>query len=463
MRHAYRRSLSALAAAAILAGTGTFLQAQEEQPIIIEDDFFGEETIVEAAPLEGSPQDEFLKYDEVKVDGSFTGSMSLNAYWDPAWDGSLGLADAERSLNPTVAGKLTFMAKPRTDFGVNMDFRTSWPFSRTNTIADSDGDTFSYSVPDIDVWAMYSKFSWNDSLYFSFGKQPLGWGASQGFFQPADDIFSTSAVDPTDTLAAREGPVSLQASFTLPRTLNSFYFYAGVPDLDSIGPEDIRFAAKASLRFGDLGLGLGGFYSYDDYPRAVAFLNTGFGDFNVYGEAILKYGSERYFIEGTAIPHVFTGVQNEDRLYVSGTFGGRYSGSEGKLSISAQYYYNGEAQMDVGYREAFFYYTTNSSSIDRMRFGEHYAFASLSRTELFTEKLSAMVFAMSNLSDLSGFVSPSLTYRFFDFVSLQVGAVFNWGEPGSEFIVASPASGLSFTDKPGAALNMTLTLGTGSF
>jgi hypothetical protein len=56
---------------------------------------------------------------------------------------------------------------------------------------------------------------------------------SKGYFQPADDIFALSpTIDPTNTGAEREGPVSSRRRS--PRVTNNFYFYAGLPT--SSGP-----------------------------------------------------------------------------------------------------------------------------------------------------------------------------------------------------------------------------------
>jgi hypothetical protein len=501
-----RLTLGALALAALLAlpsalaaqdaASGMTPPADATAPdsgASADDDFFGTESVVQAAPMSAKPQEEFLKYDAPKLGGSFSGSVAFDAYWDPAWQSGWEFKDWNYSLTPAASGTVTLVAKPSSDFGVNMDVRASYPFSKsskvltsatyvkdTDPIATGDQSSVftgsgSVSVPNISVWALYSKFTWRD-VYFSFGKQTIGWGVSKGAFQPANDIFAMSAVDLADTGAQREGPLSLQASYTIPRTLNTLYFAAGVPTASDLKPEDIRAAAKASFILGGTSIGVGGFYSYNDHPRGILFLNTGLADLDFFGEAIVKYGSERYFIEkgvapSPANPLGLAAAEASDKLYLTAAGGATYSNANAKLSITAQYLFNGEAQTAVDYREASSYFLPNADTLyaghmdqmDRMRFGYHYAYASITRTELVAKKLSGSVYAMSNLSDLSGFVSPSLSYQLGDYIGIKVGAAFNWGAPGTEYIVASPISGMSKTDKPGAAFNFTVTVGSGSF
>lgn len=429
-----------------LAAAGLGAQSDEE--------LFGEETVTEAAPAEAAPQDEFLKYDQVRVGGKVTGSLGFNASWIDPWSGGIDLIEPDdRSVDPSLEGKVTITAKPAADFGVNMDFRTSWPFS--TSLVDANNDSF--SLPDISVWALYSKFSWKDSLFFSFGKQPLSWGVSKSLFQPADDIFALTAVDIEDTDAEREGPIVFKAHYPIPLTMTNFYFYAGVPDSDEIDLEDIRLAAKAEFNTGNTELALGGYYAYDDHPRLLLMGSTGRGNLNFFGEAILKYGSERYFIEknGT-LPATWTGTQRDSDFFFTGTLGGYYTDDDGYLTISAAYLYNGEGQTEVDAEEAYSYYYLHSDEVDRMRFGTHYAYVMVSRSELFVEELTASLIGYASLTDLSGVLMPSLSWEFFDYATVKLGATITFGGEGDQFTFTAGG-------KPSLALNLTFTLGTGTF
>jgi hypothetical protein len=500
LRDAHKAGKAALAAAALALALLPAIAAQDAEAAApaaadaasaADDEMFGaEETVVQAAESPAAPANQggFLKYDQVKIGGSVTAKAGFTSAWGSVWDGGADFFSPDAHyISPDLEGKLTIVAKPSEDFGVNMDFRTSWPFSSTTTVAsglddnlltnDINEEEASVSVPNISIWALYSKFNWQDRIYFSFGKQPIAWGVAKGAFQPADDIFALStAIDLEDTTAEREGPISLKTTIPLSAT-NNFYLYAGLPSNTDgsaeVDPADARLAAKVEYGFGNTELALGAFYSYNDYPRGLLLATTGLGNWNLYGEAIAKYGSERYFLtEGTGTWSAINtksvgGDQESGKLYFTGAVGGYYSNADGDWSVALEYLYNGEAQEDVSFAEAYAYYYQNSDDIDRMRFGEHYAFASVTKTKIVKDaggdsKLSASLIAIANLSDLSGYLMPSLTWSFFDYLSLKAGATFNFGEAGDEYIVYGVGQGVGKAE-PGVALNLTLTMGTGSF
>ena len=400
-------------------------------------------------PTADAPQKAFLKYDQVKVGGYVKSSLGGSLVWDDPWSGASDSAAVDDSyLSPALSGRLTITAKPVEEFGVNMDFRMSYPFSTTTTVG-----TASVTVPNISVWALYSKFSINDAVFMSFGKQPMAWGVSKGFFQPADDIFATSAVDYTDLTAEREGPLAFKAMIPIPKTMTNFYFYAGLPANGYTKPEELRVAAKAEINVGNTELAVAGYYCYNDFPRALVMATTGTGKFNFFGEAIAKYGS--YVLTSASAADKIS-----DKFFFDGTIGGYYTDSNENLTILAQVLYNGEDQSDVSSTAYYMYYltsTANAAALHGIKYSPWYAGAMISKTELFTEDLSAVVYAVANISDLSGFVVPSVTYAFTDYTSVKLSASFTFGETGDEYIV------LSQKPKPGASLSLTFTLGTGTF
>ncbi|HTX71717.1 MAG TPA: hypothetical protein VMC79_02740 [Rectinemataceae bacterium] len=456
--------------AATPAATGAAAGAASGTASGDDESMFGAETVTQSqAPATGSPDKDFLKYDQVKVGGQIKGSVGWSPVWSPAWDGSASLFSPTSDLmNPDLEGKLTITAKPLTDFGVNAEFRTQWPFTTSHT--DSNGTAF--TVPNISVWSFYSKFNWQDKAYFSFGKQPLSWGVSKGAFQPADDVFAvSSAIDLTNTSAEREGPISLRMTVPLTNTDN-FYFLGGIPTPSNgstaIDPKDARVGVKAELGTGNTELGAAAFYSYNDHPRALLMGTTGNGDFNFFGEAILKYGSERDFITAynNLAPPLSTVATYDSRFFFSGTGGGYYMNADNHITLLAQYYYNGEGQTKLSAEEAYAYYVSDPGAIDRIRLGTHYGFVSLSWGQFLQEDLTATVYAISNLSDGSGMVSPSLSWQLFDYLAISIGATFTFGAPGTEYILYGPVvngSSGSGADKPAAALNLTLTASTEAF
>lgn len=448
-------------ALALAVSAGAWAQDQSAASGPSDDELFGAEEVTEAAPAAEAPQASFLKYDQVKVGGSISGSLGGSAVWLDPWNSGFGTVD-DHYLSPALSAKVTLTAKPAEDFGVNLDFRMSYPFSTTTT----DGD----SIPNISVWAAYAKFCLWNSVFMSFGKQPIAWGVSKGFFQPADDIFAMSVVDYSDTGAEREGPLAFKAMIPIPLTMANVYFYAGLPSSDYTDLGNLRVAAKAEVNVGNTEIAIGGFYAYNDYPRGLLMVTTGTGDFNFFGEGVLKYGSERYFIDtnGSSNPLFWTASQNSDRFYFTGTLGGYYTDTNANLTIMAQVLYNGEGQTGVSAEEAYTYYMMHSSQVDRMKLNTWYAGASVSKTELFTDDLSVGAYAIADLSDLSAFLSPYVSYSLSDYMSVKLSAIFTLGEAGDEYILMGPdfrelARSGSFATEPGTAISLTFTLGAGSF
>jgi hypothetical protein len=466
-----------------------------------DDALFGAETVTETKTNDtATPQNDFLKYEQVKVGGRITGSVGYSGTWLDPWNVTIDPLNPDATaVAPSLSGRLQITAKPSTDFGVNMELRSSWPFLDTTSVLT--GAQYGYinlitgqaqatmnpiiapklgvattsasiSVPDIHVWSLYSRFSWKDALFFSFGKQPLSWGVSKSFFQPADDIFALSAIDLADTGAEREGPIVFKAQYPIPQTMSSVYFYAGIPDQTKLDLPDIRFAAKGEASFGNTELALAGFYSKNDHPRLLLMGTTGTGDFNFFAEAVGKWGSERYFLErgtGANLPGqdfpAPTGAQKADQLWFAGTLGGYYMNTDNNITVSASYFYNGEGQTAVSAREAYVGYYMNPASpensikIDTIKFGTHYAGLSFSKTKLFFDELSFSVYGVANLSDQSGLVSPSLSWKFFDYVTAKLGATLTFGAAGSEYpTMLNPSTG-----KPKMAVSIGFDLGGGAF
>ncbi len=467
-----------------------------------DDELFGSEEVTQAAVPEAKPKNDFLKYDLVKVGGSISSSLGGSAGWDDPWGGSFDLfAPDSTRLTPALSGKVTLVAKPVEDFGVNADFRFSYPFVSSATylsgatykadnpytplLVDPYVSTTSgtISAPNISIRSFYSKFSFKDSLFMSFGKQPIAWGVSKGFFQPADDIFALSSVDFSDTAAEREGPLAFKAMYSVPRTMTNFYFLAGFPQSTNTSDpykfEDVRLALKAEFSFGNTELALAGFYGKNDNPRAILMATTGTGDFNFYGEAIAKYGSERYFIakNGSTNASLWTSAQKTEDFFFTGTLGGFYTNSDSNITISAQVLYNGESQGEVSAQEAYSWYLLHSSEADRSRLSPWYAGITFSKSKLFTDDLSVSLYGVTNLSDLSGMIVPSISYAFTDYSNVKLSANFTFGAAEGEFLINGPDNRyiathsvltslppvLAFDTTPGAAVSLTFTLGAGSF
>ncbi len=449
-----------------------------------DDSLFGAETVTQSATdaTASAPQKDFLKYDVTKVGGRIDGSLGWTATWADPWAKTIDPSSPiVNTLSPSLSGAVKITAKPSTDFGVNMEFRTNNPFTAATTSSSQTAQSglaslggsyaLTTNIPNITVWSLYSKFTWNDTLNFSFGKQPLAWGVSKSFFQPADDIFALSAVDYTNTGADRQGPIAFKAQYGIPLTMTNFYFYAGVPDKTNPVLGDMRYAAKAETSIGNSEVAVGGYYSWNDHPRALLMGTTGFGNLNFFGEAIGKWGSERYFLSPAtpAYPGLpaATAAQKADQLWFSGTLGAYYIDSDNNITVTASYYYNGEGQAGVSSETYFTYISLYPSQFDRMHFGTHYAAASFSKAKLLVDELTFSVYGIGDLSDQSFLVAPSLTWAFFDYLNVALGSTLTFGPDGSEYPTLMSTTFATRSNnlmgKPSASVSLTATLGSGAF
>ena len=88
--------------------------------------------------------------------------------------------------------------------------------------------------------------------------------------------------------------------------------------------------------------------------------------------------------------------------------------------------------------------------LDILFFGTHYAAAAVSWSDIADTDLSTSVSWVGNLSDGSGTVSPSLSWRLLDEVVASVGGAIGYGEAPDETVES-------------VSLTASLSLGSGGF
>lgn len=469
------------------------------------DDMFNtdeEATVVVSENEDASPEESVLKEEGLVFSGTFSGTYGLSYSYDNVWTSDFNLLKSTgSSLNSGAGLHLGFVARPTTDFSVQGEFRTAYPFTMSADFL-APGVTYSegadpvagsvtkrtMTVADISVFKLFSDFSWNDTAFFRFGKQPIHWGVGY-FFSPSDDVFALNSIDFTNSSADREGPIALTALIPIPKTQHNLYFITSYAQ-DATLAEDIALGAKAEFVFGTVETALAAYYQKDASPKGFLMATTGYKDFSFFGEGSLALGSKKTYLvkRDTPLAIIPLGISLDyktetrdsyDKLVFNGTLGTMYSNSDLKLTVMAQYLFNSDGYTDIpfGKAAAYFIPTSNlmaatilvgdpllgiSDIVGQNKYGMHYGLLSVSLNELFKTKLSASVLAYANLADLSGYVSPSLSYKLFDYCSLSAGASFTFGEENDELTnAASLLKGEKA--KPSMALNLSVTLGSGSF
>ena len=356
-------------------------------------------------------------------------------------------------------------------------------------------------MADIQIWSLYSKFSWNDALFFTFGKQPVRWGTGY-FFSPADDIFAQSEVDISDPTAEREGPLALKVHYPIPRTMHNLYAFAVLPrsssltELAAMKPEDIAVAAKAELFFGNTEAALAGYYQRNQRPRAVLMATTGNGYFNFFGEGLVAFpgATSEAYIEAAPSTLVWAGgssdytvVDRKGETLFAATAGTTYSNQDWNFTAVGQYLYNGggyaslsmgdilQAALDRAVSQPAGEPELGLSSLAGTlgglgKIGQHYGVLYLGWTELWDSDWDFSVLAIENFSDWSGYVKPILSFTFLNYVKLSAAASFSWGGNGTEFadpagLAAAMAAGsiATFVAKPTLSLSLTANIGSVSF
>jgi len=380
------------------------------------DSLFGDDSSLVADVVETDlVLDELLLTNEsgVVIGGNYAFSIS------PGWAWNLDEETNRGSISTNLQSKLYFDARPNADIRVYGDARISYPFE---TVADDLGTPQDESRGFDDIVRineLFSDFTINDTIFIRAGKQTINWGVGY-FFSPAD-LLNLAEIDPSDPDADLEGPVSVMIN--VPIEVDNLYGYLIVPE-NTEDITDLAGAVKYEKVVGGTEIGIGGYYRDGQPPAGMLTVSTNIADISVFGEGVIQYGSAKEYLTGS-FPTPVIYENPDDRWYVSGTVGTRFSLSSDQsdlgISFVGQYYYNGEG-----------YSGEDLIALPGGNSGLHYAAANLSVT--LTNTVSSRVFWYGNLSDGSGFVNPSLAWKPADYMGINIGLNYNYGSAdGGEF------------------------------
>ncbi len=449
------------------------------------DALFGDEVLVEPEqPSQGTseqgaaatsaidPLQGLLKTEAVKIGGSLTGKIGATWTWNDPWNSGFDLLNPDKhELSPALQSLVYFDARPSEEFRVHGSVKTAWPFSSIRSFLDTATTSASVTVPDIRIFELFSDFQLGDSVYFRFGKATVKWGVGY-FFSPAD-IINLEQIDISDPTTQREGPLQFRVFIPYGQSQNTLSFYA---IFDSVNPDfsNTALAGKAEFVLGNYELGISGYYRYDTSERAAVTLTGPLGNLDVFAEGVIARGSPKAFYTSfTSTSPYYTEVNPDDvrtTFYPSGTLGFLYSDQENNFTATAQYYYNGEGYSDSDRTALFNSFTSQPPFIQLAIFqsmangditnfpqstGRHYAAANLSFSEIGGSDFSASALGIMNISDLSGFVQPSLSWDIADYLKLSFSTTFGFGADNTEY-------GLLFQGRP-VVIGLSLTAGSGNF
>ncbi len=395
-----------------------------------EDDLFGENSgdsfIVQVKETDKSLNTLLLTQgtDGVRVGGSFSFKGAPGFTWYPSED------EVDATFSGSIDSKLFIDARMNKDTRVYGSFGITYPF-----VVQSEEST---SKPIYALKELFADVTYNDSLFFRIGKQTINWGVGL-FFSPAD-LLNLSDIDPLNTSNELEGPVAIKMN--APIGVDNLYAYIiSPPTLKDAS--DLAYAVKLEKVINKTEVGFGAYYRYDNPPAAMLTFSSGIGKVSLFGEAVLQYGSNKNFIIEKATNPFFDTTTYKDKFFFLGTIGGNYTysakESDFSLSLAAQYFFNGEGYSGTDFYEALVPpLEVIVSPKDLINPGMHYA--ALNTSFSFTKNVGASIFTISNLSDGSGLVIPSVSYKGIENLSITLDTRFAFGKNGTQYTqtLASP-------------------------
>jgi hypothetical protein len=439
--------------------------------------------------FDARPEPEFRAFGKLKIDTTTDGILDLS-----------GLSLTEEMINTsflpagwTAVETKTGEVEIRNQNGVLI---ATIPADAVSGTEEKESDTGVSPGLAIEVFELFADYAYKDTLFFRFGKHTIHWGNGY-FFSPAD-VLNITSIDPEDPTVDRQGPVSLRIAYPFGLTGNAnLYLIVN----DQIEPLDIAVAPKVEFVVGPGELGIGGYYQRELSPRLLALYSFSLGEVDFFSEAVLLVGSDRVFVQPSrdqsvaeadpddGLDLVLNTYTADNALYAQATLGARYLKEwENVLSllVVGQYFFNGDGYADdeegilpAAFRLLFFpqenglalepderpedYEPPPALSLtDLSHWGRHYVAATVATNELFGTDLGVSLFGMMNLSDLSGIISPSISYSFLERFSLSLSFRFTFGDENDE--LTDPESFLTGSvPAPTFGINLSLKMPGGPF
>lgn len=403
-----------------------------------DDDLFGEDSLIDETEESSESLDELLLVDEegIHIGGSFNLGISASASMDPSEISSGD--DLEWDLTPDLSASLYFDARPSSDIRVFGKAVVEYPFvvqedDPLTTMVDE-----SRNFDDIlYIKELFSDFNVDEKLFIRAGKQTINWGVGY-FFSPAD-LLNLTEIDPEDPDAELEGPLSVKMN--VPVKSHNLYLYTVMPD-GIEDPSDLAFAPKAEIVLGSTEIGIGAYYRYEQAPAAMVTFTDAIGDVNIFGEGVVKYGSDKTFVVKNG--PLYDLETYRDKVFFNATLGASYiwSSEVSDVSFSAmgQYYFNGEGYSDPDLIKNI--PTLNLAGLmsggltgsDLMNRSQHYGAVNLSITPV--KDLALSVFWIGNFTDFSGIIKPGISWEITDYINLGLNLPYTYGDKGDEYTPA---------------------------
>lgn len=393
----------------------------------------------------------------IKIGGNFTTSLETETVLYSEEDKSFGENLKDSVLTPTANANLIVDARPTQSLRMYTKFGIQYPYTVKGNLQNE--NSFDKTVTlntqvTISDWfslkELFTDFSIADTAFFRFGLHTVTWGTGH-FFSPVSDLINTSSIDPENTSAQVDGSLNLRTQIVLPNTQNCLWFYV-IPSTKFI-PEttadtylrDTALAAKADLVFGNWEFGIGGFYKYQNSPKAMLTASGSLKNVSVFGEFVYRYGADSEWLakkdDWSDKTNIFQATVGLSRYWKNPA-----------ITLAAQYYYDGNNK-DMIHQ----YLTYGHNVAALLSFGKI----------LGNSDFTASIFGMVNFGkeDLPPNLSAMLPQTYASLINtMTLSAMINYSPLSSIKIGMGPdITWKSFDNNPTVSLKLSASLGGGKF
>lgn len=465
----------------VFIGASLFAQSDDDLFGGSDDDFFaddGIDIVDEVTAKSDLSKGTLFENGSIKIGGMFNASLGTTTVLYADDDASFGDHVKDTTLTPTLNAFLSVDARPTETLRMYTKFGLAYPFNTTansylkvdyNPLTEvtnfSNGNTqyiLDANLPPIAVqkvetsitdWfklkELFTDFSIADRAFFRFGVHTVTWGTGY-FFSPVSDMINASSINPEDTDAQVDGVLNLRTQITFPGSQNCLWLYV-VPSTDfkNAGSAEsyakqTALAAKGDFVIGGWEFGVGGYWKYQNAPKAMITASGSLKKFSLFGEFVYQYGGALEWAQNTD--------WDNKKSIIQATAGVSYYFKDPMITLAAQYYYDGN---DKDLQQYFTY-------------GHNLAFLVNFGKILGTEDLSANIFGMVNFGkeDMPDMIKTVLAdYGISSYLnSATFSAMLNYSPIKDFKIGVGPYVTVSaWEDKPTVALKLSATLGGGKF
>ena len=309
-----------------------------------DDDLFTDDSIVEVKDVSAkSDLSKGVIFDtgSIKVGGSLSAGITTNTVLYSPEENDLGKNIYASTLKPDLSAMLSVDARPTETLRIYTKFGFAYPFQNKAT---ANGN--SIVIADwFKLKELFTDFSLKDTAFFRFGIHTVTWGTGY-FFSPVSDMINTSSIDPENPEKQVDGALNLRTQIVFPNSQNCLWFYV-IPSTNFTNQtaesymRETALAGKFDLLIGNWEFGIGGFYKYQNAPKAMLTATGSLRKIGFFGEFVYSYGSASEWARNNN--------WDDKTSIIQATAGFSYMWKEPQITLAVQYYFNGNDKDPAAY------------------------------------------------------------------------------------------------------------------